>query len=125
MPALPLDEAGKYVAAAYLVFLALVLITAGFWAIQGQLYASMPKYVFRMVGEHASPEWYANINPLVVVLCVVPVTQLLKRTTPIASIAIANTSSPSRSGRWSRCSNGKSPRSRRRRRRASSSRASS
>ncbi len=26
MPALPLDEAGKYVAAAYLVFLALVLI---------------------------------------------------------------------------------------------------
>jgi predicted S18 family serine protease len=26
MPALPLDEAGKYVAAAYLVFLALILI---------------------------------------------------------------------------------------------------
>jgi hypothetical protein len=26
MPALPLDEAGKYVAAAYLIFLALVLI---------------------------------------------------------------------------------------------------
>ena len=26
MPALPLDEAGKYVAAAYVVFLALVLI---------------------------------------------------------------------------------------------------
>ena len=26
MPALPLDEAGKYVAAAYIVFLALVLI---------------------------------------------------------------------------------------------------
>ena len=26
MPALPLDEAGKYVAAAYLVFLALVLV---------------------------------------------------------------------------------------------------
>jgi hypothetical protein len=26
MPALPLDEAGKYVAAAYLVFLAIVLI---------------------------------------------------------------------------------------------------
>ena len=28
MPALPLDEAGKYVAGAYLVFLALVLIYA-------------------------------------------------------------------------------------------------
>jgi hypothetical protein len=26
MPALPLDEAGKYVAAAYLIFLALILI---------------------------------------------------------------------------------------------------
>ncbi len=26
MPALPLDEAGKYVAAAYLVFLALILV---------------------------------------------------------------------------------------------------
>ncbi len=26
MPALPLDEAGKYVAAAYIVFLALILI---------------------------------------------------------------------------------------------------
>ena len=26
MPALPLDEAGKYVAAAYLVFLAIVLV---------------------------------------------------------------------------------------------------
>ncbi len=26
MPALPLDEAGKYVAAAYIVFLALVLV---------------------------------------------------------------------------------------------------
>ncbi len=32
MPALPLDEAGKYVAAAYLVFLALVLIYVGIMA---------------------------------------------------------------------------------------------
>jgi hypothetical protein len=32
MPALPLDEAGKYVAAAYLVFLALLLI---YFAIMG------------------------------------------------------------------------------------------
>jgi hypothetical protein len=34
MPALPLDEAGKYVAAAYLVFLALVLIYVGIMAIR-------------------------------------------------------------------------------------------
>ncbi|HET9695606.1 MAG TPA: hypothetical protein VFP40_01990, partial [Terriglobales bacterium] len=52
-------------------FTALILITAGFWAIQGQLYASMPDYVIRMAGETYKPEWYANINPLVVVLGVV------------------------------------------------------
>jgi len=70
-------------------FVALILITAGFWAIQGQLYASMPKYVLRTVGEHASPEWYANVNPLLVVLCVVPVTQLMRRRHAVTSIGIA------------------------------------
>ena len=70
-------------------FLALILITAGFWAIQGQLYASMPKYVLRMVGEHASPEWYANINPFMVVLLVVPVTHMARRFQPIASIGVS------------------------------------
>lgn len=70
-------------------FMALILITSGFWAIQGQMYASMPKYVLRMVGEGASPEWYANVNPAVVVLCVVPITQLVKRWKPITSILIA------------------------------------
>lgn len=70
-------------------FLALILITAGFWLIQGQMYASMPKYVLRMVGDAAMPEWYANVNPLVVMLCVVPVTHLARRLTPIGSIAIA------------------------------------
>lgn len=70
-------------------FLALILITAGFWAIQGQLYASMPKYVLRMIGEGASPEWYANINPAVVVLLVVPITQLVRRLEAITSIGIA------------------------------------
>ncbi|MEA2125400.1 MAG: hypothetical protein QOI80_2182 [Solirubrobacteraceae bacterium] len=34
MPALPLDEAGKYVAAAYLVFLALVLVYVTIMAIR-------------------------------------------------------------------------------------------
>jgi dipeptide/tripeptide permease len=70
-------------------FMALILITAGFWLIQGQMYASMPKYVLRMVGDAAMPEWYANVNPLVVVLCVVPVTHLVRRLAPISSIAIA------------------------------------
>ena len=32
MPALPLDEAGKYVAAAYIVFLALILLYVGIMA---------------------------------------------------------------------------------------------
>jgi dipeptide/tripeptide permease len=70
-------------------FMILILITAGFWVIQGQLYATMPKYALRMIGEHAAPEWLANINPLVVVLLVVPITQLVRKISPIASIAIA------------------------------------
>ena len=32
MPALPLDEAGKYVAAAYVVFIALILVYVGIMA---------------------------------------------------------------------------------------------
>jgi len=70
-------------------FLALILITAGFWAIQGQLYASMPKYVLRLVGEGAAPEWYANINPLVVVIFVVPVTHLIRKWRPELAISVA------------------------------------
>ena len=69
-------------------FLALILIVAGFWTIQGQLYASMPKYVLRTVGESAKPEWIANINPAVVVLLVVPITHLVRRLRPITSIGI-------------------------------------
>ncbi len=34
MPALPLDEAGKYVAAAYLIFLALILVYVAIMAIR-------------------------------------------------------------------------------------------
>ncbi len=70
-------------------FFALILITAGFWAIQGQLYASMPDYVMRMAGETYKPEWYANMNPLVVVLCVIWVTQLVRRWPPALAIAVA------------------------------------
>lgn len=69
--------------------LALIAITAGFWIIQSQMYASMPKYVLRTVGAHASPEWYANVNPTVVVLGVVPITQLCRRLSPITSMTIA------------------------------------
>ncbi|MFH0981024.1 MAG: MFS transporter [Planctomycetota bacterium] len=69
-------------------FMSLILVVAGFWALQGQLYASMPKYVLRMVGETAKPEWLANINPAVVVLLVVPVTHLVRRVRPENSIAI-------------------------------------
>ncbi len=70
-------------------FMALILIVAGFWTIQGQLYATMPKYTLRLVGEHAAPEWYANVNPLVVVLLVVPITQLVRKMNPVSSIGIA------------------------------------
>lgn len=57
----------------------LTLIVAGFWIIQHQLYATMPKYVIRLLGEDAKPEWLANVNPLVVVIFVVLVTQLTRK----------------------------------------------
>ncbi len=80
---------GMWEAMSNLRFLALILITAGFWAIQGQLYASMPDYVLRMAGETYKPEWYANINPLVVVIFVVMITQAIKDWTPAKAITVA------------------------------------
>jgi len=69
-------------------FMALIIIVGGFWAIQGQLYATMPKYALRMVGEGASPEWLANINPFIVVVFVIPITHLVRKLRPVGSIAI-------------------------------------
>lgn len=69
-------------------FMALILIVAGFWIIQGQLYATMPKYILRMLGDGAKPEWLANINPAVVVLLVVPITHAIRKFKPENAIAI-------------------------------------
>ncbi len=66
----------------------LTLIVAGFWIIQHQLYATMPKYVIRMLGEQARPEWLANVNPLVVVLFVVLITQLMKKKKAVTSMLV-------------------------------------
>ena len=66
----------------------LTLIITGFWMVQGQLYATMPKYVLRMVGEGASPSWYANVNPAIVVLTVGIVTQLLRKRTALFSMTL-------------------------------------
>jgi len=59
-------------------FMALIIIVAGFWTIQGQLYASVTKYYLRLL-EQGEPEWLANINPAVVVLLVVPITHLIRK----------------------------------------------
>lgn len=67
---------------------ALILIVTGFWMVQHQLYATMPKYVLRMAGEGASPSWYANVNPLIVVLSVGLVTQLMAKRTALLSMTI-------------------------------------
>ncbi|MEW6510308.1 MAG: MFS transporter [Bacteroidota bacterium] len=66
----------------------LILIVTGFWIIQHQLYATMPKYVLRTVGNHAAPEWIANVNPLVVVLSVVLITQLMRRAKALTSMSV-------------------------------------
>ncbi len=78
-----------WMAMSNLRFLTLILIVAGFWAIQGQLYAAMPDYVLRLAGETYKPEWYANINPLVVVIFVVMITHLVRKWKPASSILVA------------------------------------
>lgn len=66
----------------------LTLIIAGFWTVQQQLYATMPKYVIRIVGESAKPEWIANVNPLVVVISVIFITQWMKNRKAITSMTV-------------------------------------
>ncbi|MCK4341776.1 MAG: MFS transporter [Phycisphaerae bacterium] len=60
-------------------FLSLILIIAGFWLIQGQLYGAMPTFIERVLGKGYKPEWLANINPLTVVIFVVPITHLVRK----------------------------------------------
>ena len=66
--------------------IALILIITGFWMVQHQLYATMPKYVLRMAGEGASPSWYANVNPFVVVMTVGLVTSLMRNKSALFSM---------------------------------------
>ncbi len=68
--------------------LVLILIVAGFWTIQGQLYATMPKYVIRLLGESSKPEWLANVNPLTVVIFVVLITQLTRKVKAVNAMLI-------------------------------------
>jgi len=70
-------------------FMALIVITGGFWLIQGQIYASMPKYVIRLLGPGASPEWLSNVNSALVILLVIPITHLVRRMSATASIGLA------------------------------------
>ncbi|NCB67368.1 MAG: MFS transporter [Bacteroidia bacterium] len=66
----------------------LILIISGFWMIQSQMYATMPKYVIRLIGEDASPGWYANVNPLIVFVLVNFITSFMKKRTAITSMTI-------------------------------------
>jgi len=66
----------------------LIVIVTGFWMIQHQLYATMPKYVIRTVGEHAKPEWIANVNPAIVMIFVVLITHLMRKVKAITSMSI-------------------------------------
>lgn len=68
--------------------LLLIIIVTGFWMVQHQLYATMPKYVIRLAGEAAKPGWIANVNPLVVVCCVSLVTRLMAKKSAITSMSV-------------------------------------
>jgi dipeptide/tripeptide permease len=69
-------------------FLTLIMIVGGFWSIQGQLYATMPKYLMRMVSDFSKPGWIANVNPAMVVLFVIPINYLVRKIRPVSSIGI-------------------------------------
>ncbi len=66
----------------------LILIITGFWMVQHQMYATMPKYVLRLAGEGASPSWYANVNPLVVFTMVGIVTHFMRKRTALFSMTV-------------------------------------
>lgn len=66
----------------------LMIIISGFWMIQSQMYATMPKYVIRLIGEGASPGWYANVNPLVVFVSVNFITSFMRNRTALNSMLI-------------------------------------
>ncbi|TLX77060.1 peptide MFS transporter [Labilibacter sediminis] len=66
----------------------LIFIITGFWMVQHQLYATMPKYVLRMAGEGASPSWYANVNPLVVFSTVGIITSLMRKRSALYSMTV-------------------------------------
>jgi MFS family permease len=66
----------------------LTIIISGFWLIQAQLYQTMPKFVLRIVGQEANPEWIANVNPFIVVVFVLIVTQLMKKHSAVNSMLI-------------------------------------
>lgn len=68
--------------------LTLILIVTGFWMIQHQLYATMPKYVIRTVGAYAKPEWIANVNPAIVMIFVVLITHLMHKVKAVTSMTI-------------------------------------
>jgi dipeptide/tripeptide permease len=68
--------------------LLLIIIVTGFWMVQQQLYATMPKYVIRMAGEGARPGWIANVNPFIVVCCVSFITKLMAKRTAITSMTV-------------------------------------
>lgn len=66
----------------------LMIIVSGFWMIQSQMYSTMPKYVIRLVGDGATPGWYANVNPLIVFMSVNFITSFMKRRNAITSMMI-------------------------------------
>lgn len=76
----------KVVSNARLVIL--IIIITGFWMVQHQLYATMPKYVLRLAGEGNAISWFANVNPLVVFLTVGFVTQLMRNKTSLFSMTV-------------------------------------
>ena len=69
-------------------FMTLIVIVAGFWIIQAQLYSSIPKYTTRVISPTAAPEWMANVNPGTIVLFQLLITRLSRRLRAVTSIGV-------------------------------------
>ncbi len=86
-------------------FVGMIASVGLFWAVQGQMYATMPRFALRLAGPSASPEWYAMVNSVVCVAFMVPVTHWIRewrmtRTLPIAFCLLACSTALMGSGPW-------------------------
>ena len=69
-------------------FITFMLIVGCFWTIQGQIFATLPRYMIRLKGDAASPEWFVVLVPLVALIFKAFVSFVSRNIRTFKSIAI-------------------------------------